>query len=151
MESLLTVEVRLVRDGATLPTYATDGAAGLDLRACIPAPVAIHPGSTACIGSGVAFSIRHKAYVGILAARSGLAVKHGIILANGIGIIDSDYQGEVAIALYNRSQTAYTVQPSERIGQILFMPVTQATLQVVNRFSHASDRGTGGFGSTGRH
>lgn len=133
-----------------LPAYATEGAAGMDLRACLPAPTVIHPGETTLVGSGVALFIRSPRYMALLAPRSGLGVKHGIVLANTIGVVDSDYQDEIRIALYNRGATAYTLQPGERVCQLIVVPVAQATLKIVEAFSVETPRGVGGFGSTGK-
>ncbi len=133
-----------------LPSYATDGSAGLDLRACLAEPQEILPTKTLTIGTGIAISICDPGYMALMAPRSGLGVKHGITLANTIGIIDSDYQDEIKAILYNHSQIPYTIQPGERICQLIIMPVTQVTLTIVEQFSSISKRGTGGFGSTGR-
>lgn len=133
------------------PAYGTSGSAGLDLRACIDANLELPPMQTAFVGSGIAIWIRDPGYVGIVAPRSGLGVKHGIVLANTIGVIDSDYQDEIRIALFNRSAHAYTITPGERVCQLLILPVQQATLTIVNAFSQTSARATGGFGSTGKN
>jgi dUTP pyrophosphatase len=134
----------------SLPTYATNGSAAMDLRACIPEPLTLPAGETALIPSGIAISIHDPGLVALLVPRSGLGIKHGIVLANTIGVIDSDYQGEIGIGLYNRSAVAYTIEPGERICQMLFVPVTQVTLAIVSDFSVDSERGSGGFGHTGR-
>jgi dUTP pyrophosphatase len=134
-----------------LPSYATDGSAAMDLRACIPAPLPLNPGDTVLIPSGIAISIHDPGLVALLVPRSGLGIKHGIVLANTIGVIDSDYQGEIGIGIYNRSDTTYTIEPGERICQMMFVPVTQAVLAVVKEFSVDSSRGEGGFGHTGRN
>ncbi|MDA8429515.1 MAG: dUTP diphosphatase [Geobacteraceae bacterium] len=133
-----------------LPTYATNGSAAMDLRACLPAPLTVQPAETVLVPSGIAISIHDPGLVALLVPRSGLGIKHGIVLANTIGVIDSDYQGEIGIGIYNRSATAYTIEPGERICQMLFVPVTQVTLAVVDEFSIDSERGAGGFGHTGR-
>ncbi len=133
-----------------LPTHATDGSAALDLRACLEEAVTLFPGTTMIIPSGIAIAIHDPSLVAILAPRSGLGIKHGIVLANTIGVIDSDYQGEIMVGLRNQGESSYTVQPGERICQMLFMPVVQATLRVVAAFSEESVRGSGGFGSTGK-
>ncbi len=140
----------LIGDTIPLASYATEGAAAIDLRACIKEDLCIQPGETVLVGSGIAVNIKDPNIVGIIVPRSGLGIKKGIILANTIGIIDSDYQGEIKIGLFNRSQTQYTVKPAERICQMLFMPVISATLKLVREFSNATDRGRGGFGHTGR-
>lgn len=133
-----------------LPAYATDGSAAMDLRACLDAPLTIQPGETVLIPSGIAISIHDRSLVALLVPRSGLGIKHGIVLANTIGVIDSDYQGEIGIGILNRGAAAYTVEPGERICQMLFVPVAQAELCVVEEFSRYSSRGAGGFGHTGR-
>ncbi|MCH9705646.1 MAG: dUTP diphosphatase [Proteobacteria bacterium] len=133
-----------------LPTYATAGAAGMDLRACLEQPLCLVAGATHLVGSGIAISIRDVGYMAMLAPRSGLGVKHGIVLANTVGIIDSDYQNEIRVALHNRSTTDYTVQPGERICQLVIVPVVQATLKVVETFGAETARGLAGFGSTGQ-
>lgn len=134
-----------------LPSYATSGAAALDLRACLENPKAIQPGETVLIPSGIAISIHDPGLVALLVPRSGLGIKHGIVLANTVGVIDSDYQGEIGIGIVNRGASPYTIEPGERICQMLFMPVLQADLHLVTEFSQESERGTGGFGSTGSH
>ena len=133
-----------------LPTYATNGSAAMDLRACLPEPLTIHPGETVLVPSGIAISIHDPGLVALLVPRSGLGIKHGIVLANTVGVIDSDYQGEIGIGMYNRSADAYTIEPGERICQMMFVPVTQVTLAVVDKFGVDSERGAGGFGHTGR-
>lgn len=134
-----------------LPTYATDGAAAMDLRACLSVPLTVQPGDTVLIPSGIAISIHNPALVALLVPRSGLGIKHGIVLANTVGVIDSDYQGEIGIGIFNRGHAPYTIEPGERICQMMFVPVVQAALQVVTEFSSATERGAGGFGSTGSH
>lgn len=133
-----------------LPVYATSGAAAMDLRACLPEALTIQPGDTVLVPSGIAISIHDPGLVALLVPRSGLGIKHGIVLANTIGVIDSDYQGEIGIGIYNRSKVAYTIEPGERICQMMFVPVTQAALAIVDEFSIDSERGAGGFGHTGR-
>ena len=140
----------LIGDIIPLASYATEGAAAIDLRACIEEDLGIQPGETVVVGSGIAVNIKDPNIVGIIVPRSGLGIKKGIILANTIGVIDSDYQGEIRIGLFNRSQIQYTVKPAERICQMLFMPVISATLKLVREFSNETDRGKGGFGHTGR-
>jgi len=139
----------LVGTHIPLPEYATEGAAALDLRACIEEAVTLQPGETVTIPSGIAIGIHDPGLVAILAPRSGLGIKHGIVLANTIGVIDSDYQGEIKIGLRNQGQAPYTIQPGERVCQMLFIPVVQASLRVVEVFSEDSRRGAGGFGHTG--
>jgi len=133
---------------AELPAYATAGSAGLDLRACIAAALTLAPGQCELIPTGIAAHIADPGYAGMILPRSGLGHKHGIVLGNLVGLIDSDYQGELKVSLWNRGQTAYTLQPLERMAQLLIVPVVQAQWQVVEDFS-ASARNTGGFGSTG--
>lgn len=140
----------LLGDTIPLPSYATDGAAALDLRACLESAITVLPGETVTIPSGIAIGIHDPGLVAILAPRSGLGIKHGIVLANTIGVIDSDYQGEIKVGIRNQGQQPYTIQPGERICQMLFVPVVQACLRVVTEFSEESARGTGGFGHTGR-
>ena len=141
----------LIGDAIPLASYATPGAAAIDLRACLKAEIGIQPGETVLVGSGIAVNIKDPNIVGIIVPRSGLGIKKGIVLANTIGVIDSDYQGEIKIGLFNRSQNQYTVKPAERICQMLFMPVINATLKLVQEFSNATYRGGGGFGHTGRN
>lgn len=133
-----------------LPTYATDGSAAMDIRACLEESKDVAPGETVIIPSGMAISIHDPSLVAILAPRSGLGIKHGIVLANTIGVIDSDYQGEIMVGLRNQGSAPYTVHPGERICQMLFMPVVAASLLIVDEFSKESIRGSNGFGSTGR-
>jgi dUTP pyrophosphatase len=140
----------LMGEAISLPSYATDGSAAIDLRACLKEQIGIQPGETVLVGSGIAINIKDPNIVGIIVPRSGLGIKKGIVLANTIGVIDSDYQGEIKIGLFNRSQNQYLVKPGERICQMLFMPVINATLKLVQEFSNATYRGSGGFGHTGR-
>ncbi len=137
-------------DVIPLPSYATDGSAAIDLRACLKKRIGIQPGETVLVGSGIAINIKDPNIVGIIVPRSGLGIKNGIVLANTMGVIDSDYQGEIKIGLFNRSQNQYLVKPGERICQMLFMPVINATLKLVEEFSNATYRGSGGLGHTGR-
>ena len=140
----------LMGEAIPLPSYATDGSAAIDLRACLKEQIGIQPGQSVLVGSGIAINIKDSNIVGIIVPRSGLGIKKGIVLANTIGVIDSDYQGEIKIGLYNRSQNQYAVKPGERICQMLFMPVINATLKLVQDFSNTTYRGSGGFGHTGR-
>lgn len=140
----------LMGDAIPIPSSATTGSAAIDLRACIEKEVILAPGETRLIGSGIAVNIKDPGVVGIIAPRSGLGIKKGIVLANTIGVIDSDYQGEIGIGLFNRSNAPYTVKPGERICQMMFMPVFPSTLKIVEQFSNQSLRGAGGFGHTGR-
>jgi len=139
----------LIGTSIPLPSYATDGAAAVDLRACLAESRTIHPGETVLIPSGIAISIHDPGLVALLVPRSGLGIKHGIVLANTVGVIDSDYQGEIGIGIFNRGSVPYTIEPGERICQMMFVPVTQVALEVVSEFSMQTERGTGGFGSTG--
>ncbi len=140
----------LMGEAIPLPSYATDGSAAIDLRACLKEQIGIQPGETVLVGSGIAINIKDPNIVGIIVPRSGLGIKKGIVLANTMGVIDSDYQGEIKIGLFNRSQNQYLVKPGERICQMLFMPVINATLKLVQKFSNETYRGSGGFGHTGR-
>jgi len=139
----------LVGANIPLPGYATPGSAALDLRACLSQAITVQPGETVLIPSGIAISIHDPGLVALLVPRSGLGIKHGIVLANTIGVIDSDYQGEIGIGIVNRGTLPYTIEPGERICQIMFVPVTQVALEIVSEFSRETERGAGGFGSTG--
>ena len=132
-----------------LPQYATPGAAGLDLRACIDEAITLNPGETQLIATGLSIYIRDPGYAALLLPRSGLGHKHGIVLGNLVGLIDSDYQGPLMVSCWNRGQTAFVLAPMERLAQLIIVPVMQAEFQVVDDFS-ASARGEAGFGSTGR-
>ena len=131
-----------------LPAYATPGSAGLDLRACIDAPVDLAPGATTLIPTGIAIHVADPGLAAVILPRSGLGHKHGIVLGNLVGLIDSDYQGPLMVSCWNRGRVAYAVQPLERIAQMVIVPVVQARWRVVEQFG-ASERGSGGFGSTG--
>jgi dUTP pyrophosphatase len=131
-----------------LPQYATDGSAGLDLRACLDQALEIHPDNVALIPTGMAIHIGDKSLAATILPRSGIGHKHGIVLGNLVGLIDSDYQGPLMISCWNRGQVTYTVQPGERIAQLVLLPIVRADFEVVTDFSE-SDRGEGGFGSTG--
>lgn len=152
-----TLEVVVLDEEAlpNLPSYATEGAAGLDIKAFLPSPVTIAPGQTLMIPTGLAVYIKDPNYVGLLMSRSGLGHKHGIVLGNTIGVIDSDYQGQLFISCFNRSQIPYTIKSGDRIAQLLIIPVQQVSLKVVASFTPQEDgkaathRGAGGFGSTG--
>jgi dUTP pyrophosphatase len=133
-----------------LPSYATAGSAGLDLRACLDAPIAVAPGSTHLIPTGLAIHVADPGYAAVLLPRSGLGHKHGIVLGNLVGLIDSDYQGELKISLWNRGQQEFLLQPMERLAQMVIVPVLQVQLNIVEDFG-SSERGAGGFGSTGKH
>jgi len=133
-----------------LPDYATAGAAAMDLRACIQAPVTLQPGARALIKTGLALNMMDPGLVAILASRSGLSLKHGIRVAQGIGVIDADYHGEIGVILANDGEAPYIIEPGERIAQLMFQPVVQVGLHYVEQFSIETERGEGGFGSTGR-
>jgi dUTP pyrophosphatase len=133
-----------------LPVYATSGSAGLDLRACIDAPVTLKPGQTELIPSGIAIHLADPGLAAMVLPRSGMGHKHGIVLGNLVGLIDSDYQGQILVSLWNRGGAAFTLNPMERIAQLVVVPVVQVGFNVVDEFSE-STRGAGGFGSTGRH
>ncbi|MBO5034171.1 MAG: dUTP diphosphatase [Oscillospiraceae bacterium] len=132
-----------------VPSYATAGSAGMDLRACIDAPVTILPGEQSLVPTGLAIALPSADYVALLYARSGLAIKHGLSPANCVGVIDSDYRGEIVVALRNYAKEPYTVEPGERIAQMVITPVVQAAIALVDELDD-TDRGAGGFGSTGR-
>jgi dUTP pyrophosphatase len=131
------------------PNYATVGSAGLDLRACISEPLTIEAGETKLIGTGLAIYIQNPAYAGLVLPRSGLGHKHGIVLGNLVGLIDSDYQGELMLSCWNRGKNAFTIEVGERLAQYVLVPVLQAELEIVEEFT-ASERGAGGFGHSGR-
>jgi dUTP pyrophosphatase len=145
------IELRIlderVRDH--LPAYATEGSAGVDLRACLEAPLTLEPGRTELVRTGLAIHIGDPAYAAMILPRSGLGHRHGIVLGNLVGLIDSDYQGELMVSCWNRGREPFTVQPLERIAQLIIVPVARARFRVVDDFE-ASTRGSGGFGSTGR-
>ncbi|MDI1301436.1 MAG: dUTP diphosphatase [bacterium] len=149
-----TVDIRVLDDriGTTfpLPAYATEGSAGLDLRACLDAALTLAPGETSLIRTGLAIHISDPAFAGLVLPRSGLGHKHGIVLGNLVGLIDSDYQGELMVSCWNRGQTPFTIEPGERIAQYVLVPVVQAEFRLVDAFTE-SNRGVGGFGSSGRH
>lgn len=145
----LEVKVLDERIRGMLPHYATPGAAGLDLRACLDAPLTLAPGDSRLVPSGIAIHLADPGYAAIVLPRSGLGSRHGIVLGNLVGLIDSDYQGQVLVSVWNRSHEAFTIQPMDRIAQLVVVPVLQVEFQVVEEFA-ASARGSGGFGSTGR-
>ncbi len=132
-----------------LPQYSTGGAAGLDLRACIHSPITLAPGAAELVPSGIAMNLADPGLAAVVLPRSGLGHKHGIVLGNLVGLIDSDYQGQVMVSLWNRSEAAFTINPMDRIAQLVVVPVVQMKLNVVEEFS-VSERGAGGFGSTGK-
>jgi deoxyuridine 5'-triphosphate nucleotidohydrolase len=133
-----------------LPAYATAGSAGMDLRACLAAPLVLEPGRAELIPTGLAIYVEDPGLAAVILPRSGLGHKHGIVLGNLVGLIDSDYQGQLMVSVWNRGATAFTVQPGERIAQLVVVPVVQVDLQVVEDFTSTS-RGAGGFGHSGRH
>ncbi len=132
-----------------LPAYATEGSAGLDLRAVLDAPFELKPGATTLIKTGLAIYIADPHVAAVILPRSGLGHKHGIVLGNLVGLIDSDYQGELMVSCWNRGQTAFTINPGERVAQLVFVPVLRCQFETVEEF-HATSRGGGGFGSTGK-
>ena len=132
-----------------LPTYATEGSAGLDLRACVDAPLTIEPGQAELIPTGLSIYLADPSLAAMILPRSGLGHKHGLVLGNLVGLIDSDYQGPLMVSCWNRGQAAYTIEPGERIAQLVIVPVVQARFNPVESFE-ATDRGEGGFGSSGR-
>jgi dUTP pyrophosphatase len=133
-----------------LPQYATEGSAGLDLRAMLQEPLKLEPGQTQLLPTGLAIHIADPGLAAMILPRSGMGHKHGIVLGNLVGLIDSDYQGELMVSCWNRSQTAFTIEPGERIAQLILVPVLQAELDIVDSFDN-SQRGAGGFGHTGSH
>ena len=133
-----------------LPAYATTGSAGLDLRACLKEPLTLEPGQTALVPTGLAIHVGDPGYAALILPRSGLGHKHGIVLGNLVGLIDSDYQGELMISTWNRGETTFVLNPMERLAQLVIVPVVQAQFNIVDEFPE-SDRGAGGFGSTGKH
>lgn len=147
------VQVKVLdqRLGSTwpMPSYATTGSAGLDLRACVEEAINIEPGQTVLVKTGMAIYIEDVNYAGLVLPRSGLGHKHGIVLGNLVGLIDSDYQGELMVSVWNRGQTTFTLEPGERLAQYVLVPVMQAQFDIVDDFV-ASERGAGGFGHTGQ-
>ncbi len=138
-----------IGDTIPLPEYATPGAAGLDLRACLDAAVTLEPGQTTLVPTGLAIHIGDPGLAAVILPRSGLGHKHGIVLGNLVGLIDSDYQGQLFVSVWNRGQSSFTIEVGERMAQLVFVPVVQAHFEVVDQF-HETERGAGGFGSTGR-
>ena len=137
-------------DTIPLPHYATDGSAGLDLRAMVKEPLTLEPGQTELLPTGMSIHISDPGYAGMILPRSGLGHKHGIVLGNLVGLIDSDYQGELMVSCWNRGNSAFTIEPGERIAQLVIVPVMQVQLEQVETFTN-SERGSGGFGHSGRH
>jgi len=146
----LDVRVLDARLREQLPAYATPGAAGLDLRACLDAALSLAPGGVVLIPTGLAIHLADPAYAALILPRSGLGHRHGVVLGNLVGLIDSDYQGQLMVSTWNRGSAPFTIEPMERIAQLVVVPVVQVQWNVVEAFS-ASDRGAGGFGSTGTH
>lgn len=152
-KSLRSIELKIldsrIGDSIALPHYATDGSAGLDIRACIDETLAVAPGETVLVPSGLAIHIGDPGLAAVLLPRSGLGHKHGLVLGNLTGLIDSDYQGQVFISIWNRGSETYEIQPGERIAQMVFVPVAQVKFDIVEEFGD-SNRGDGGFGHSGR-
>jgi dUTP pyrophosphatase len=147
---MTTIDLRILdeRIKAHLPAYATPGSAGFDLRACIDAPVTLKPGATTLVNTGIALHIADRTLAAVILPRSGLGHKHGIVLGNLVGLIDSDYQGPLMVSCWNRGSAAYTVNPLERIAQLVVVPIVQVAFHVVATFE-TSERGSSGFGSSG--
>ncbi|TAK93994.1 MAG: dUTP diphosphatase [Aquabacterium sp.] len=148
---MTTVDIRVLdpRMSDSLPAYATPGSAGLDLRACLDEPVVLEPGQAHLIPTGLSMHLGDPGLAAMILPRSGLGHKHGIVLGNLVGLIDSDYQGPLMVSCWNRGSAAFTIQPMERIAQLVIVPVVQASFRLVDSFEDASQRGAGGFGSTG--
>lgn len=149
---MIDVDVKILNNKLRehMPSYATSGSAGLDLRAMLDEPLCIEPGQTVLIKTGLAIHLKDPAYAAMILPRSGLGHKHGIVLGNLVGLIDSDYQGELMVSTWNRSDKPYTLEPMERLAQLVIVPVLQMKMNIVDSFD-SSDRGTQGFGSTGQH
>ena len=141
---------RRLEEEYPLPSYATQGSAGIDLRACVDAPTTLEPGQTVLIPTGMAIHIGDPDLAAVILPRSGLGHKHGIVLGNLVGLIDSDYQGQLFVSCWNRGDAAFTIGPGERIAQLVFVPVVRAEFDIVDDFQ-ATSRGAGGFGHSGRH
>ena len=144
------VKIMDARMADQLPAYATEGSAGLDLRACLDAPLTLAPNAWQLVPTGIAVYLKDPGYAAMLLPRSGLGHKHGIVLGNLVGLIDSDYQGQLMVSCWNRSDVAFTIEPMERIAQMVIVPVLQAQFNVVTDFESPSARGEGGYGSTGK-
>ncbi len=146
------IDVKILdpRIAEQLPAYATPGSAGLDLRACLDAPLTLAPNAWQLVPTGMAIHLADPGYAAMILPRSGLGHKHGIVLGNLVGLIDSDYQGQLMVSAWNRSSVAFTIEPMERIAQLVIVPVLQAQFNIVQEFSAASERGEGGYGSTGK-
>ncbi len=146
----LDVKILDARMRDQLPHYATPGSAGLDLRACLDAPLTLAPNAWQLVPTGIAIHLKDAGYAAMLLPRSGLGHKHGIVLGNLVGLIDSDYQGQLMVSCWNRSDVSFTIDPMERIAQMVIVPVVQARFNVVEDFGDATERGAGGYGSTGK-
>jgi dUTP pyrophosphatase len=148
----MNIDLKIIdaRMAEQLPAYATSGSAGLDLRACLDAPLTLQPNAWQLVPTGIAVHLKDPGYAAMLLPRSGLGHKHGIVLGNLVGLIDSDYQGQLMVSAWNRSDVAFTIEPMERIAQMVIVPVVQATFNVVDEFDAPSERGEGGYGSTGK-
>lgn len=146
------IDVKILdpRMAEQLPAYATPGSAGLDLRACLNEPITLEPNGWQLVGTGIAIHLADPGYAALILPRSGLGHKHGIVLGNLVGLIDSDYQGELKVSAWNRSDVPFVLQPMERLAQLVIVPVVQARFNVVDEFP-PSERGEGGYGSTGKH
>ncbi len=143
------LRIKILNEKVNLPEYATDGSAGMDLCAAIDGALQIAPGETLRVPTGIAIALPDALHVALICARSGLSIRHGISLANGVGVIDSDYRGEIQVGLFNQSKSAYTIEPGERIAQMLILPICKPSLEICNELDDTA-RGSGGFGSTGR-
>ena len=146
----LDVKVMDERLRSMLPNYATAGSAGLDLRACLDAPLTLQPNAWQLVRTGMAIHLKDPNYAALILPRSGLGHKHGIVLGNLVGLIDSDYQGQLMVSAWNRSDVAFTIEPMERIAQLVIVPVVQAQFNLVDEFDASTERGAGGYGSTGK-
>ena len=146
----LDVKVMDERLRSMLPNYATSGSAGLDLRACLDTPLTLQPNAWQLVPTGMAIHLKDPNYAALILPRSGLGHKHGIVLGNLVGLIDSDYQGQLMVSAWNRSDVAFTIEPLERIAQLVIVPVVQAQFHLVDEFEAATERGAGGYGSTGK-
>ena len=146
------IDVKIIdpRLQENLPAYATAGSAGLDLRACLSEPLMLAPNAWQLVPTGIAIHLADAGYAALILPRSGLGHKHGIVLGNLVGLIDSDYQGQLMVSAWNRSEVAFTIEPMERIAQLVIVPVVQAEFNVVSDFAAPSERGEGGYGSTGK-
>lgn len=149
---MLQIDVKIIdpRMAGQLPAYATPGSAGLDLRACLAEPLTLQANAWQLVPTGIAIYLKDPAYAALILPRSGLGHKHGIVLGNLVGLIDSDYQGQLMVSAWNRSDVPYTLQPMERLAQLVIVPVVQASFTLVDEFGASSERGVGGYGSTGK-